>query len=80
MRIKVKPAEGRGINLWLPTSLLKSKFIVSIIKKNIDNKTKIYLDMIPQIYKSLKKYIKQNGHFILVDVDSSDGDKVLIKV
>ena len=38
------------------------------------------LNITPAIYKSLKKYIKENGHFVLVDITSSDGDKVYIKV
>jgi hypothetical protein len=36
--------------------------------------------LMPLLYKSLKSHIKHNGHFVLIDVVSSDGDKVYIKV
>lgn len=81
MRIKIKENDGFGLNLWLPTSLLKSKFILSLINKHCDNENiKIYIPLIPKLYKSFKKYIKENGHFVLIDITSSDGDKVYIKV
>ena len=31
-------------------------------------------------YKALRKYIKENGHFTLVEVHSNDGDEVVISV
>ena len=34
----------------------------------------------PIIYTALKEYIMKNGHFIFVDIESSDGNKVFIKV
>ena len=35
---------------------------------------------LPMMHQALKKYIKENGHFVFVDVASADGDKVVIKV
>ena len=80
MKLKIKEKDGFGLSLWLPTSVIKSKLFLRIISKRSDNNVKIYLDVIPTIYKSLRKYIKENGHFVLVDITSSDGDKVYIKV
>ena len=85
MRIYIKSNDGHGIKLWFPTSLLKSKFVVNYIIKlnniNKDGRTNIepLIKSLPIIYKTLKKYIKEHGHFTLVDV-SSGGNQVLIKI
>ena len=81
MKIHIKDSDGFGFKLWLPTSLLKSKFIIKSIKKygRIDD-NEAFMNSLPIIHKSLKEYIKKNGHFVLFDIESSDGDKISIKV
>lgn len=80
MKIHIKSNDGYGIKLWLPTSSLKSKFILKNIKKYGGIDIDPLMNLLPKIYKTLKTYIKKHGHFTLVDVRSSDGDKVIIKV
>ena len=80
MKIHIKSNDGYGIKLWLPTSLMKSKFILKNIKKYGGIDIEPLMNLLPKIYKTLKKYTKKHGHFTLVDVRSSDGDKVIIKV
>ena len=80
MKIHIKSNDGYGIKLWLPTSLLKSKFILKNIKKHSGIDIEPLMNLLPKIYKTLKIYTKKHGHFTLVDVRSSDGDKVIIKV
>ena len=80
MKIHIKSNDGYGIKLWLPTSLLKSKFILKNIKKYGGIDIEPLMNLLPKINKTLKRYIKKHGHFTLVDVRSSDGDKVIIKV
>ena len=80
MKIYIKSADGHGIKLWFPTSLLKSKFILRNIKKYGGIDIEPLMNLLPKIYKTLKIYTKKHGHFTLVDVRSSDGDKVIIKV
>ena len=80
MKIHIKSNDGYGIKLWLPTSLLKSKFILKNIKKYGGIDIEPLMNLLPKINKTLKTYIKKYGHFTLVDVRSSDGDKVIIKV
>ena len=80
MKIHVKSSDGHKIKLWLPTSLLKSKFILNNIKKHGETDIDPLMNSLPIIYKTLKTYIKKHGHFTLVDIESSDGDKVFIKV
>ena len=77
MRIKVISKEEKvKINLVLPNSVIKSKIIGSSIQKYVgDNITK---DIMKKIYQVIKEYIKENGHFNLVEVDSKDGTFVKI--
>ena len=80
MKIHIKSNDGYGIKLWLPTSSLKSKFILRIIKKYGGIDIDPLMNLLPKIYKTLKTHIIKHGHFTLVDVRSSDGDKVIIKI
>ena len=80
MKIHVKSSDGHKIKLWLPTSLLKSKFILNNIKKYGGTYIEPLVNSSPIIFKTLKAYIKKHGHFTLVDIRSSDGEKVIIKV
>lgn len=82
----------RRINLALPNSILKSRLAVKIIRSGLENKTEetgkppiispdyITRERLKTFYKCLKGVIKQNGHFNLVEVDSSDGTKVIIRI
>lgn len=81
MTVKIKEANGISLKLWFPTSLVNSKIGRFLIKKCCDEKTsKIIINLIPTIHKSMIKYIKKNGRFILVDFLSSDGDMIIVKV
>lgn len=80
MKLHIKDSKGFGFKLWLPTSLLKSKFIIKNIKKYGGADIEPLINSLPTINKVLKEYIKKNGHFVLVDIKSSDGDKVFIKI
>ena len=80
MKIHIKSNDGHGIKLWLPTSFLKSKFILRKIKEHGGIDIEPLMNLLPKINKTLKTYIKKHGHFTVVDVRSSCGDKVIIKV
>lgn len=85
MKIYIKSADGHGIKFWFPTSLLKSKFVLNYIIKLNSNKKDINIDIeplmksLPIICKNLKKYIKEQGHFTLLEVNSGEA-QVLIKI
>ena len=88
MKLKVK-ADGHSIFLWVPTSVLKSRFVFNIIKSALKNNAKnankafempITRKTVLELYKLLKQCITDNGHFNLVEVESHDGEKVLIRV
>ncbi len=80
MKIHIKSNDGFNIKLWLPLAFLKSKLIQKIINKHNSKDVTLWINLLPVIYKSLKKYIKIYGHFILVDVENTDGHKVYIIV
>ena len=100
MKIRIK-AERHNICLWLPTSLLKSRFGYSIIKQAIKNEFEkrnakaelsgveveskkfempISREQVVQLYATLRRIIKENGHFNVVDVESTKGEKVFIRI
>lgn len=79
MKIYIKSNDGHNIKLWLPTSLLKSKFILNNIKKYGGTDIEPLMKSLPIIFKNLKKYIKEQGHFTLLEVSSGD-NQVLIKI
>lgn len=80
MKIYIKSNDGCGIHLCLPTALLKSKFILKKIKKYHGIDIEPLMNLLPKINKALKAYIKKYGHFTLIDICDSSGDKVIIKV
>ena len=83
MRIIIKENGKKVFNLRLPLSLLKSKFITKAIAKKSNGvhiNTKELSKIAPNLYKEIRKYIKQHGHFNLVEIKSHDGSEVTIKL
>ena len=80
MKIHIKSANYSKIKLWLPTTFLKSNLIFRIITKNSNDAIKQLLSYIPTIYKQLIKHIKENGHFVLIDIITKDGDIIYITI
>ena len=52
MKIHIKSNDGYGIKLWFPTSLLKSKFILRILKKHGGIDIEPLLNLLPKINKT----------------------------
>lgn len=84
MLIRIK-ADGHNIHLWLPTSLLKSRIGYNVVKNMLrHNQTEsampISREQVVEMHTVIKRAIKEHGHFNLVEVESADGQKVLIRV
>ena len=79
MKIHIKNNKSE-FKFWLPTSFLKSKYLLKKIKKDSTVDLEALMNSLPIIYKSLKYYIKKNGHFVLIDIESSDGTTIFIYV
>lgn len=82
MTIKVYPKSGPHIRIWLPMGALKLRFVYRILDKKsqglFDFTT--FGNTMPKIIIGLRQFIRQNGHFTLVEVKSHDGDYVLIRL
>lgn len=83
MKVIVKEKSKTVFSINLPLALLKSKFIVKFIAKKSNG---VHMDIkelskkIPTLYKEIRKYIKHHGHFNLVELKSSNGDEIIIKL
>ena len=84
MRIIVKNKNERPhfLALFFPLWMVKLKVVSKGLAKNKD----IALDAdelhktIKSAYREIKKYVRENGHFDLVKVDSHDGTHVRIRI
>ena len=90
MKIRVK-ADGHNFALWLPTSLLKGRIGYAIVKRALQGnddegeqsrKREVVVTraQVKEMYAVLRRTIKERGHFNVVDVQTADGEKVLIRV
>lgn len=81
----------RRINLAFPNALIKSRLAVKIIRNGMQSNTQenkpplispdyITRELLKMFYKCLKSVIQQHGHFNLVEVHSSDGTTVIIRL
>ena len=82
MRIRLH-ADGRNINLVLPTRMLFSKGSVRLMKfsaRFIPDGTmeKIPMESLDVIFAELRRIKKKYGTWELVNVDSADGQKIEI--
>lgn len=73
-------SKKKNINFWLPNSVIKTKVFWRWISNdiNLNNEDLIYI--LRSLYKQLKKYVKQNGHFYLITIKTNDGKLVTIKM
>lgn len=74
MKIIIKE-NGKKFSIRLPLFLIKSKTIQKAIAKNSNSQMRGFIIV---SYKELKKFIKENGHFVFLDVRESDGIAVKI--
>ena len=83
MRIYVKSDDMKlPIILAVPTSAIGWKWIWRIVNKNSksDDAPPISEETAHKLAKVMKKYVRQNGHFDLVNIQSADGDRVRIRI
>ena len=73
MKISIKEKNHREINISVPF------FVVNIILPLVKvDEIKQYRPYFKRILKSLKKYVKKNGHFVLVDIESHNSKVKII--
>lgn len=67
-------AEKTRIKLWVPLWLLKCYPFAQRFVQMEDFSPQ----MVKDVYVAIKQYVRQNGHFVLVDVHAASGEKVKI--
>ena len=87
MRIRIKEAEKRGFLLWFPTVLLLNRLTlyigVAYYNKNLrkDNEPPFKASqLIPFVREIHRQKRIQGRKWVLVDVESSEGDKVKVSL
>lgn len=70
MKIKISSKENNyKLVFFLPTSLIKTRLFWNLLNNDCIHGS-YYLARLS--YRSLKKYIKANGHFTLIDIQSNN--------
>ncbi len=85
MKISVSNADlPTPISLSLPTGLLRSNFLWRIIYKHVreeeGDQIRKYQPLITNYQDILEQYVRDNGHFDLLDVETKDGTRILISI
>lgn len=78
MKIVIRSEDSKKLVLRFPLVFIKSRLFLKII--SLSEEHIVVSDIIKKAYKELKKFIRENGHFVLINVISSDGTKVKVVV
>lgn len=83
MRIQVKSKDA-NLDIPLPTSMLVSpmvsRIVLKVVRKEGRDLSWLTPELVEGLQKTLKSWIRRNGHFMLVEVESADGEIVKIKL
>lgn len=82
MKITIQFNETKRITLFFPTRLIRSRLVWKMILQHTEETNhlqSIYTVMRP-LYRYLKDYVKQNGHFTLVEAKTVSGCYVLVRI
>lgn len=74
MKIIIKE-DSKKYSIHLPLFLIKSKIVQKSIVKYSNNKISEFIKL---SYKELKKFIKENGHFVFISFKEENG--VFVKI
>ena len=80
MWLRIKAEGGPNLSLPLPLCLLKSRLLWSIIEKHADEQIAQYQPIAREVLGELSSYVRTYGHFVLLDVESANGEKVRITI
>lgn len=83
MRVYVKSDDMKlPIILAVPTSAIGWRWIWRMANKRAkpENTPAISEETAQKLAKAVKKYVRENGHFDLVNIESADGDRVRIRI
>lgn len=76
-----EPEEEKNIRLTIPNGVIFNKLGAMIAGRVIEENTQentITKEQLKRLMKEIKRYVKQFGHFDLVDIETSDGEIIKI--
>ena len=84
MKIIIKSKQShKRLVLRFPLSFIKTQFAMKMFeekgKNHIEDKKELKKNL-NIVIKQIRTYIRENGHFNLVEVHSSDGENIIIRV
>lgn len=83
MRIYVKSEDMKlPIILAVPTSAIGWRWIWRVVNKHAmpEDTPAISEETAQKLAKAVKRYVRKNGHFDLVNIVSADGERVRIRI
>ena len=80
MWIRIRPQEGPKMTIHVPLCLAGSRWIWNMLSKFNGPQTTVIAPFASDMVRELRRYVRRNGHFTLVDVHDSEGDSVTITV
>ncbi len=83
MRIYVKSEDMKlPIILAVPTSAIGWRWIWRLVNKHArpEDTPAISEETAEKLAGEIKKYVRKNGHFDLVNIESADGERVRIRI
>ena len=80
MWIKVRQQDGPNISLPVPLSLAGSRLLWRAATKKGGAGAEEAAAIGPEMVRELRRYVRRNGHFVLVDIESHDGEIIKISV
>lgn len=79
MWIRIR-TEGQKISIPVPLVLAGTPLVLRLVSRYGGEEAAKYVPYAGEIIKELRSYVARNGHFTLVDVETSDGTWVKITV
>lgn len=80
MWIKVNTQDGPHFSIPIPLFLAGTRPVINMLTKINGPEATWYAPMAGEIVRELRRYVRKNGHFTLVEVISSEGDHIKITV
>lgn len=82
MKIRVETADGRRFTVPLPLGLCKNPIMLNLLLIRAGNDADILQlkKLAPSAIRQLEEYTARYGHFNLAEIESADGNRVVIEV
>ena len=80
MWIKINTQDGPHFSIPIPLFLAGTRPVINMITRINGPEAAWYAPMAGDIVRELRRYVRKNGHFTLVEVISSEGDHIKITV